>query len=115
MTIARVYSVSTFLVLAGVLTLVAAAQPAAHVLPKVEKVTVNAPVTLTDSGDTWTLDNGIVKVTIAKRDGNPSALVYHGVSILSRGRSWEQTPSGTVTSKVTIDPAAGPRMGDRQP
>ena len=61
------------------LTSGAAAQPAAHVLPKVAKVTVNAPVTLTDNGDSWTLDNGIVKVTVPKRDGNLSALVYHGV------------------------------------
>jgi rhamnogalacturonan endolyase len=78
---------------------------AAQALPKVEKVTVNAPVTLTDNGDSWTLDNGIIKATVAKRDGNLSQVVYHGVSILTHGHAWEQTPSGTVTAKVTIDPA----------
>jgi rhamnogalacturonan endolyase len=82
----------------------AGAQPAA---PKVEKVTVKAPVTLTDNGESWTLDNGIVKVTLAKRDGNLSSIVYHGVEILSHGNYsyWEQKPSGTITSSVTIDPA----------
>ena len=76
-------------------------------LPKVAKVTVNAPVTLVDNGDTWTLDNGIVKITLAKRDGNLSSIVYHGVEILTHGNYsyWEQRPSGTITSRVTIDPA----------
>jgi rhamnogalacturonan endolyase len=75
------------------------------VLPKVAKVTVNSPVTLTDNGDSWTLDNGIVKMTVPKRDGNLSSLVYHGVEILTRGKYWEQTPAGTITARVTIDPA----------
>src|SRR5664280_2673409 len=92
--------VSTALALAVLLASGASAQQqAAHVLPKVEKVTVNVPVTLTDNGDSWTLDNGILKATVAKRDGNISTLVYHGVNILTRGREWEQVPSGTVTSR----------------
>jgi rhamnogalacturonan endolyase len=62
-------------------------------------------VTLTENGDGWILDNGIVKATVAKRDGNLSSLVYHGVQILTRGRYWEQVPSGAVTARVTIDPA----------
>jgi rhamnogalacturonan endolyase len=80
---------------------------AAQVLPKVEKVTVKAPVTLTDNGDSWTLDNGIVKTTVPKRDGNLSSVVYHGVEILTQGHYsyWEQKPAGTVTATVTIDPA----------
>jgi hypothetical protein len=102
---AMVLGVSAVLSLTGILTSGAVAQSTAHMLPKVEKVTVNAPVTLTDNGDSWTLDNGIVKLAVAKRDGNISALIYHGVSIITRGREWEQTPSGTVTSTVTIDPA----------
>jgi len=102
---ARILLVSTFLALAVVMTFGAAAQPAAHVLPKVEKVTVNTPVTLTDNGDSWTLDNAIIKATIPKRDGNLSSLVYHGVEILTRGKYWEQTPGGTITARVTIDPA----------
>jgi hypothetical protein len=69
MTKAMVFSVSAVLALTVVLTSGAAAQSAAHVLPKVEKVTVNAPVTLIDNGDSWTLDNGIIKATFPKRDG----------------------------------------------
>jgi rhamnogalacturonan endolyase len=88
-----------------VLTPSAKAQTAGRPLPKVEKPAVNAPVTLTDNGDSWTLDNGIIKATVSKRDGNLSSLVYHGVEVLSRGKQWEQTPSGTVTARVTIDPA----------
>jgi rhamnogalacturonan endolyase len=107
MTKAVVARVSSFLAFAVALATGAVAQPAAHVLPKVEKVTVNTPVTLTDNGDSWTLDNGIVKATVPKKDGNLSSLVYHGVSILSQGRYsyWEQKPAGAITATVTIDPA----------
>jgi rhamnogalacturonan endolyase len=88
------------------LTSGAAAQTAAHVQPRIAKVTVNAPVSLTDNGDSWTMDNGIVKVGILKRNGNLSSLVYHGVEVLTRGQYWEQVPSGIITAKVTIDPAS---------
>jgi rhamnogalacturonan endolyase len=105
MTKATPLCVSTFLALAVALTSGAAAPPAAHPLPKIAKVTVNAPVTLTDNGDSWTMDNGIVKLTILKKNGNPTSLVYNGVEILTHGPTyWEQTPSGTVTASVTIDP-----------
>ncbi|MDR3663970.1 MAG: hypothetical protein P4L86_26885, partial [Mycobacterium sp.] len=102
---ARLLFGSTFLALAVLLSSSAVAQPTAHVLPKVAKPAVNSPVTLTDSGDSWTLDNGIVKMTILKRNGNLSSLVYHGIEVLTRGQYWEQVPSGTITAKVTIDPA----------
>jgi len=84
----------------------AKAQPAAHVMPKVAKVTVNDPVTLTDNGDSWTLDNGIVKATILKSNGNMTTVYYKGIDIPNaRSEYWEQTPAGTVTAKVTIDPS----------
>ena len=119
MTKARLLCVFTFLALAVVLTYGVVAQqaakvppasqakPAGHVQPKVAKVTVNDPVTLTDNAETWTLDNGIVKASIRKRDGNLTSLVYHGVDVLTKGNYsyWEQRPSGTVTARVTIDPA----------
>ena len=105
MTKAVVFSVSAVITLTVVLASGATAQPAAQVQPKVAKVMINSPVTLTDNGDSWTLDNGILKATLTKRDGNLTALVYHGVSILTHGRCWEQSPSGTVTARVTIDPA----------
>ncbi len=65
----------------------------------------DAPVTITDNGDTWTLDNGIVKATINKKTSNMPSLIYHGVPIVGRSEFWEQVPSGEVTASVTIDPA----------
>jgi len=85
--------------------LLASTAPAQTAAPRVAKATVNQPVTLTDNGDSWTMDNGIVKMTVLKRNGNLSSLVYHGVEVLTRGEFWEQTPSGTITTKVTIDPS----------
>ena len=100
------------------------AQKAAASLPKVAKVTVNDPVTLIDNGDTWTLDNGIIKATIIKKIGSVQQVVYHGIEMLKPSfqtggdvyhtpptpmgtqiPTWEQIPSGTVTPSVTIDPA----------
>jgi rhamnogalacturonan endolyase len=47
-------------------------------------------------------------MTVLKANGNlaTSGLTYHGVDILpGRSEFWETTPSGTVTARVTIDPA----------
>jgi len=112
MTKLRPLIASTFLALAVVQTSGAVAQQAAqakpaatvHSLPQVAKVTVKSPVTLTDNGMSWTLNNGIVKITVPKSDGNLSEVVYHGISILGHGKYWEQTPAGTITARVTIDP-----------
>jgi len=104
MTKAMVIGVSAVFSLAVVLTSSGVSQQASSPQPKVAKVMVIAPVTLTDNGDSWTLDNGILKASLNKRNGNLTALVYHGVSILTRGNCWEQMPTGTVTAKVTIDP-----------
>jgi rhamnogalacturonan endolyase len=80
---------------------------AADAAPVVAKPAVKAAVTITDAGDSWTLDNGIVKAGIAKRNGKMTSLVYRGLEVLNgRSESWEQLPSGTVTQSVTIDPAA---------
>ena len=74
--------------------------------PVVARPAVAVPVTITDSGDAWTLDNGIVKAGIAKRNGKMTSLVYNGLETLNgRSESWEQLPAGTVTPAVTIDPA----------
>src|SRR5271170_3417215 len=63
-------------------------------------------VTVTDNGRTWTLDNGIVKATINKGNGDMSSLVYHGINTMGGGGYWEQTPQGApkLTDTVTIDP-----------
>jgi len=120
MTKARLLYLSIFLALAVVLTYGAVAQqaakvqpatqakpaaqakPAGLVLPKIAKVTVNDPVTLTDNGDTWTMDNGIVKATIVKKNGSLLQVIYRGIETLhpsiSRGSDnlhSPPTPSGS--------------------
>jgi nitrous oxidase accessory protein NosD len=44
--------------------------------PVVAKPAVNAAVTVTDNGRAWTLDNGIVKAVIDKRNGDMNSLFY---------------------------------------
>ena len=94
--------------LASALISMALAAPvlrAAEAATVVAKPAVNAPVTITDNGATWTMDNGIIKATILKNNGNMQTILYHGVSIVGRSEYWERTPSGQVTPSVTIDPA----------
>jgi len=79
---------------------------AANGPPVVAKPGVNAAVTVTDNGRAWTLDNGIVKATINKGNGDMTALVYQGINTMGQGGYWEQKPSGQVTQSLTIDPAA---------
>jgi len=63
-------------------------------------------VTITDNGNSWTLDNGIVKATVNKFDGHMTALVFHGVNTMGGGGTWEQTPRGSPqgSNTITIDP-----------
>ncbi|WP_420238588.1 polysaccharide lyase family protein [Telmatobacter bradus] len=72
--------------------------------PHVAKVTTNAPVKVSDNGDAWTLDNGIVRLTVHKSNGNPQSILYNGVEILTHGQSWEQLPSGTIAVGIAINP-----------
>ena len=78
---------------------------AAEAAPQIARPNLSVPVTVTDNGGAWTLDNGIVKATIDKRNGRMSSLIFHGVNTMAGGGYWEQTPSGQVTQSVTIDPA----------
>ncbi len=79
--------------------------------PVVATTNSNTPVTVTDDGTSWTLDNGLVKITVAKNSGRLSSLVYRGRETLSRSsEGWEQYPTaastvGGLTDSVTIDPA----------
>jgi len=79
--------------------------------PTILKPATSAPVALTDNGNSWTLDNGIVKITVAKDTGRLSSLVYQGNETLSRSsEGWEQYPGAAatvngLTDTVTIDPA----------
>jgi rhamnogalacturonan endolyase len=74
----------------------------------------DAPVTVTDNGNSWTLDNGIVKATISKDTAFMPSLMYKGTEVLkASGGTWEHTPAGAphLTNTVTIDPASN--GGDR--
>ncbi len=79
----------------------------AAALPAIEKAEVSAPVTVADEDRSWTLDNGIVKATISKNNGNMTALLYHGINTMNGGGYWEQTPANSrqLTQTVTIDPS----------
>jgi rhamnogalacturonan endolyase len=106
MTHAKMFFVAAMLCTAVAGSRSATAQQATEPAPRIVKSTVNVPVTLADNGDSWTLDNGIVKATFAKRSGNPLQILYRGINIIpNRGSFWEQTPSGSVTASVTISPA----------
>ncbi len=89
------------------LTLATSASAVAASELVVSKPRGDAAVTVVDNGRTWTLDNGIVKATISKGNGNLLALVYRGVNTMGAGGYWEQTPQGALqlTQAVTIDPA----------
>ncbi len=86
---------------------------AADAAPIVAPSDAAAAVTVTDNVRTWTLDNGVVKATINKTNGNMSSLVYRGIETMGAGGYWEQTPQGApqLTDTVTIDPAKN--GGDR--
>jgi rhamnogalacturonan endolyase len=85
-------------------SIVLAAPALRAVAPTVAKPTINTAVTVTDEAGAWILDNGIVRATISQRNGNMTALLYHGVNTMGGGGYWEQTPrDGKPT--ITIDPA----------
>jgi rhamnogalacturonan endolyase len=72
--------------------------------PVVAKPEVNSPVVIRDDGGSWTMDNGIIRATINKRNTHITSLMFHGINTMGPGGIWEQTPSGQVTQTVTIDP-----------
>ena len=68
-----------------------------------------AAVTVTDNGNSWTLDNGIVKATVSKDNGSMPSMMYRGMEMLkASGGTWEHNPQGApkVTNTIAIDPAA---------
>ena len=95
------------------LTALALALPALHAAdaaPVVAKPATTTPVAVTDNGGTWTLDNGIVRVTINKRSGSVTSMRYKSIETIANGGIWEQTPTaaasiGGLTDTLSIDPA----------
>ncbi len=90
----------------AVLSLVTGTARADDAGPAIAKPTVNDPVSITDNGGSWTLNNGIIKATINKRSSNMTSMIYHGVETMGPGGRWEQSPSGRVTQTISIDPAS---------
>jgi rhamnogalacturonan endolyase len=87
---------------------------AADTSPVVAKSKTGAPVTITDDGTMFILDNGIVTAHIAKRNGSLEQVIYKGVDRAGHDQGavgvWEQDPSaaaasGGLTQSITIDPA----------
>ena len=74
--------------------------------PTVAKPDVSAPVTVTDSGGSWVLNNGIVKATVNKNNSRLTSLVFHGVETMAGGGYWESGAGGQATRSLTIDPAS---------
>ena len=65
------------------------------------------PVTVVDNGDSWTLDNGIVKATIRKNNAFMSSLIYRGKEMMGgNGGTWNHTPQGApiLTNTIVVDP-----------
>jgi rhamnogalacturonan endolyase len=88
------------LISALVLALCAGAPLAAHAQPA-------SPVTVVDNGDSWTLDNGIVKATIRKNNAFMSSLIYKGKELMGgNGGTWNHTPQGApiLTNVLVVDP-----------
>jgi rhamnogalacturonan endolyase len=82
--------------------------------PVTAQPAVNAPVSVTDNGGTWTLDDGVVKAIIDKHNGAMDSLFYKGIDTLGHEQGqpgcWEQDPSaaasvGGLTNCITIDPS----------
>jgi len=79
--------------------------------PVVAKPAVNSPVTVTDNGNSWILDNGIIKITVLKSSGKLTSLIFKSREMLGRSsEGWEQYPAaastvGGLTDTVTIDPS----------
>ena len=81
---------------------------AADAAPTVAKADVHDPVTVVDNGNSWTLDNGIVKATINKRSGLMPSLVYHGVEMMAGGGGvWEETPQLAPQLTQTLSDRSG--------
>jgi rhamnogalacturonan endolyase len=72
----------------------------------------NPPVTISDNGASFVLDNGYLIATINKKTGDMTSLKVHGLEMMGyvsghHAGYWEQNPNGAarMEAKLTIDPA----------
>src|SRR3954468_13174469 len=71
---------------------------------------MSTPVTITETDDAYTLANGVVTATVAKRTADLTSLKYHDLELLNPerrhpGAYWSHSPaSEQMERRVTIDP-----------
>src|SRR4051812_47292675 len=74
-----------------------------------------APVTLTETADSYTLANDVVTAKISKRSAGLASLRYKDIELLNPGRGnagyWSHSPGGQAVAAITIDPKSN--NGDR--
>jgi len=65
-------------------------------------------VSVAETADSFTLDNGIIAANITKRSGTLTSLVYRGMQMLNRqGGYWSHAAtSSKMIQRITIDPQA---------
>ena len=71
--------------------------------------TADAPVTVGDDGQTYTLSNGILTARISRTSGNLTSLIYNGIETLDPGGHnsgyWSHSAAADQGfEKITIDP-----------
>jgi len=97
------YSIYSIAALAAVLSLRGADTPPAGAQPVVAKPAVNKPVTIAEDANSWTLDNGIVKIVVDKSSGRLISLYYDEGENLSRAsEGWERYPSLAAASDARL-------------
>jgi rhamnogalacturonan endolyase len=62
----------------------------------------NPPVTITDGGETVTMDNGVLTMTIRKSDANLLSLLYKSNNLLHGGQAYWNVYGSTPTSGVAV-------------
>ena len=80
-------------------------------LPGMLRAATDAPVTVVETDDTFTLANGIVTANISRHSGNLTSLVYQGRQMLQEGNRqagyWSHNVArGRQETGITIDPKA---------
>jgi len=78
-----------------------------------QPLAANPPVTVTDNGTSFILENGYLTATINKKTGDMTSLKVHGLETQGyvsghHAGYWEQNPNGAarMEAKLTIDPAS---------
>jgi len=97
--------------LAALLLLTLLATEATGATQQQQPAAANPPVTVTDNGTSFILENGYLTATINKKTGDMTSLKVHGLETQGyvsghHAGYWEQNPNGAarMEAKITIDP-----------